>query len=161
MLLLSRCARMRSLNGCREHWNGKIMVGRGLKSGGQGRRLENQDETRLAFRITRMTGCWFIWRRRIIAGESTEGERWNSSDQSQRRGRNERTGRQPDPTWKSSYKLGRKIVWCCGSYGWKSMNKKEDNMVLRFLWLEVYEQENSVMLKYLWLEAHEQYWVCK
>ena len=46
-------------------------------------------------------------------------------------------------TLKATSKSRKEIVWCCGSYGWKSTNKKENNMVLRFLWLEVHEQERK------------------
>ena len=76
------CVRMQLSNGRQDQWSPTLMCGHGLKSGGQGRRLNNQEETWLACQVMNMTGCWFIWRR-SISGESTWLERWNQLNQSQ------------------------------------------------------------------------------
>ena len=71
---LSQCTRMWSSNRYWEHWNWDAMPCPGLKSYDQGKRLENQDAAWLVFRITRMTGCYFIRKHRILVRESNEFE---------------------------------------------------------------------------------------
>ena len=86
IFLLLQSAIMQSSNECWEQWNWKLIFGCALKSIGQGKRLENQDKTGLACRVTNMTGCWFIWRR-SISGGSTRLKCWNQLDRTQRRRR--------------------------------------------------------------------------